>query len=557
MIDAIMLSATTRRLLIWMLPILGLGALLRLIGIGHGLPFAMMGGEDVLIGAGLRMAETGELLPSLGERVAAMLDGPVLLPWLYLLLALPVLGLAWLWNGFPGGVGIDWMVLANLDSVFVVARLTSIAFSLATVVLVALVARRLFGDRLAGIAAGLLMATSWLSVALAHSADRWSALTFFVWLTIYIATRYASRPGPRRAMLLGLAAGLGFGTGILGGVGLLAGLAVHLSRYRRKALNRNLAWMLAPAVLLGALFAAAHWPEQGGAGDVLATAGRFIAVAWWAEPVLLAGGLLSLALLLRRHARLVGLLLAGAALWIVLAALIGLDEDRALLPLLPLLALAAGGGVLWLAEHLPLRLIWPGAVAGALALLYPLVTAGWFSLLLASSDTRELAATWLDDNLAPGSAVVIDLDPVTVPATLDGLLDQELYLPDSLDTRMRLALETGWPESTPPGLRALHVNRAAPDAVEGDAGRALFAELHAAGYSVFAIALRDDATPSGLQRAVLADYDRLALFLTSDADAAPHAPDLTTSALVDGPVWRLFRLERLGRSVLIARVGGD
>ncbi len=129
---------------------------------------------------------------------------------------------------------------------------------------------------------------------------------------------------------------------------------------------------------------------------------------------------------------------------------------------------------------------------------------------LASSDTRELAAAWLDDNLAPGSAVVINLVPVTLPATLD----QEFYLPGSLDARMQLAMEGGWPEETKPALRALHVNQAASGTVVGETGRALFAELSAAGYSVFAVALRDDASPNGLQRAVLADYDKLDLFLT-------------------------------------------
>ena len=536
-----MLSPSSRRLLVWMLPLLGLAALLRLVGIGHGLPHAAMA-DDVTAGAGL-----------IGQMLAAT-DGPGLLSWVSLLLALHVMGLAWLWNGLPTGAGFEAMVAANLDIVVLIARLCATGASLATVLLVALIARRVFGDRLAGIAAGLLMATSWLSVALAHSTEPLSALSFFIWLTIYIALRYASRSGPRRAMLLGLAAGLGFGTGILGGLGLLAGLAVHLRRYRRKALNRDLALMLAPAVLLVALFGVTGAFGGSGSGGLPETAARFLETAWWSEPVMLVGGLLSLVLLLRRHGRLVGLLLGAGALWTLLAALTGAGDECALLPLLPLLALAAGGGVLWLAEHLPLRLVRPAAGAGALVLLYPLATAGWFSLLLASSDTRELAAAWLETNLDAGSAVVIDLDLVTLPATLDGLLDQELYLPGSLDARMRLALEHGWPEGTSARLRALHVNRAGAQVVEGDAGRALFALLADAGYTTFAIALRDDATPSGLQRAVLADYDKLALFLTSDADDAPHAPDLNEGLLVESPVWHLFLLDRLGRSVLIARV---
>jgi hypothetical protein len=258
--------------------------------------------------------------------------------------------------------------------------------------------------------------------------------------------------------------------------------------------------------------------------------------------------------LLRRHAGLAALLLGGLVFWVAALWLAGAVEDRALLPLLALLALAAGGAAVQLANSLPLRWLWPAAGLGALALLYPLATAGWFSILLASSDTRELAANWLQENLAPGSAVVVDLDPVTLPASLDGLLDQALFLPDSLDARMRLALESGWPDTGADRLRALHVHRATPQASHGEAGWNLFLALTDAGYTTFAIAVRDDAAPTGLQRAVLADYEKEALFLASESGGAPHTPDLRTSALVHGPVWRLFLLERLGRSVLIARV---
>lgn len=548
----------TRRLLAWMLPLLALAAMLRLVGIGHGLPHPMFGTEDMLVGAGLRMGATGALLPVFSEPMAAMLTGGLLLAWLYLLLALPVLGIAWLWHGFVGGSGFDAMVFANLDAVFLVARLSSFAFSVASVALVALTARRLFGERLAGIVAGLLMATSWLACALGHSAAPWSAMTFVLCLCFYIAVRYGSRPGPRRALLLGLAAGLGYGIAPPVAMGLLAGLATHAARYRRRFLNANLAWMLGPAAALCLLLALAQGHGAAGtAGDAMGPGtalGSALQVLWWADPVALVAGLAGTILLLRRHGGLVALLLAGALAWILMLWLLGDVEDRAFLPLLPLFALAAGGAAVQLANLAPLRLILPAVGLGALLLLYPLATSGWFSLLLASEDTRELAADWLQENLAPGTAVVVDLDPVTVPASLDGLLDQSFFVPESLDARMRLDLEDGLPGDNGDRLRAVHVHRAPPEAVDGEKGRILFEALTQAGYTTFAVAVRDDAAPTGLQRAVLADYDKLALYLASESENAPHAPDLRTSVLVDGPVWRLFLLERLGRSVLIARV---
>ena len=41
------MTTATRKLLLWLGPILLLAAVLRVIGIGHGLPFAMMGDEAV------------------------------------------------------------------------------------------------------------------------------------------------------------------------------------------------------------------------------------------------------------------------------------------------------------------------------------------------------------------------------------------------------------------------------------------------------------------------------------------------------------------------------
>lgn len=563
----------TRRLLAWMLPLLALATVLRLVGIGYGLPFPLVSDEEVLIGGALRMAETGEVIPSLGTEVARILYYPVLLPWLYLVLAVPVLGTAWVFDGFPGGAGLEWTVFESLGAVFLVARLSSLAFSVATVALVALIARRLFGTRIAGIAAGLLMATSWFSVALGHVARHWSATVFFIWLAAWLAVRYHNRASPRRAFLIGLASGLGFGTSYIGAVGLGAGLAVHLLRYRRRLLNRNLAWMLGPVVLSVVVFSAVHWgavtrligiddpilptDQSKSLADFLSMAGYYATVVWWAEPVLLAGGLIGLLLILRRHAGLAGLLLLGALGWLAVLYLMMPWEDRYIMPALPILAIAAGGGAATLADRLPVSLLKPALVAGVLVLLYPLATSGWFSLLMASTDTRVQAAAWLEENLADGAAVVIDLDPVTVPATLDGLLDQELYAPGRLDARMRLARDSGWPGDIEDRLRAVHVNRVTGEAIAGDAGRALFETLRAAGYGIFAIALREDGTPpTGLQRAVLDDYRERVLFLTAASDSnAPPAPDLRTTILVDGPVWRLFALDRLGRSVVIGEVG--
>jgi hypothetical protein len=537
------MTTATRKLLLWLGPILLLAAVLRVIGIGHGLPFAMMGDEAV----------AGIFLPG----GSVMAQAP-LVPWLYLPFTLPVLAAAWLGHGFRTGAEFGWVVFDATGAMLLAARLGAVALSLATVALVALTARRLFGDRLAGIAAGLLMATCWLSAALAHGADRWTPMAFFIWLTVYIALRYGNRPGPRRALLLGLAAGLGTLTGPAGGLGLLAGLVVHLVRYRGRAINANLAWLLAPALVMGGLFITLGWPATGGEADLSRTAGVLLATAWWADPLMLGGGLIGMALLLRRHAGLVGLMLAAAVLWTLVITWTASAQNAALLPLLPVFALAAGGGVLWLAERLPLRTVLPAGLAGGLALLYPLATAGMFSLLLAADDTREQAAGWLETHLAPGSAVVVDLAPVSVPATLDGLLDQELYLSGSLDSRMALAMEGGWPENHAPTLRAVHVDRAAPEAINGEAGRALFQALRQAGYDTLAIALREgDPTLTGLERAVFDGYERLALFLTADDDAAPRAPDPAAGELVDGPVWRLFLLDRLGPSALVARVSGS
>jgi hypothetical protein len=226
-------------------------------------------------------------------------------------------------------------------------------------------------------------------------------------------------------------------------------------------------------------------------------------------------------------------------------------EDRYIMPALPLLALAAGGAASRREDRLPGRRLRPAAALGGLLLLYPLATAGWMSVLMTRTDTRVQAAEWLHHNLPAGAPVVVDLDPVTVPATRQGLLDQERLAPGTLDARMRLALEAGWPDDLDvPLLRAVHLGRVLPD----QADAALYDDLRLAGYRTFAIGVRDVGLPTGVQHAVLEDYAQRALFRPSNAKDAPEVPDLRTTTLVEGPVWGLFSLDRLGRSVLIADV---
>ena len=370
-------------------------------GIGFGLPFDFRPDEELLVGRAVQMASAPSLdplfyvYPPLGIYLFAAAE------WLTGLLA-------------PGHLGPATRVDPGLE--YLVARsVSALAFAAATG-LIGLAGRAAYG-RLAGLVAAAAFAVAPLAVQNAHFARVDLSATAFLALALWLGGRAGDRRG---WVLAGAAAGLAAATKYTYGA-----VAVYLLvQVVTEAVDRRGRALAAAGGLLAAslvVFLPAGHPDQFwqglqflGARSLSSYGGLAIGLVYHPSvslPAGLGGGAYLLCLagiaaaLWRRSRADLGLLAFLAASYLA----IGFSHEvfiRYTLLLLPPLCLLAGG-LLQLAGESRFRAAAIAALAGILLL--PSLAASLSSdRLLAATDTRVLAARWLEANAPAGSEVEID-----------------------------------------------------------------------------------------------------------------------------------------------------
>ena len=545
--------------------ILIVAAALRLVGIDYGLPHPLVSDEEILIGGALRMAQTASFIPTLDPVLAEQLYYPVGLPYAYLAVFAPIAGLLFAGSGFPPISEFTAVLTAHLDMFFLAARLLGAALSVATVWIIYRLGAAMFASPLAGLLAAALLSVSWFHVLLGHFARHWSGTVFFTWLIVWLAWRYYETPSVRRAIWCGLAAAAGFAVGYIAILGYGAFGLLHLVRYKMKFLNRFLFWGLltcfAGMLVSGVLHVPAIERLIGGSAPVLPVdqvkslggyfevLGFYMQALWYAEPVMLVlgaiGGLLAL-VGFRWH---VGALVVAFFGYTVFLYFFLPLEDRYILPAIPALALLAGGGAAILGSG-SFRKVFVVRVFAVV--MVTLLYAGWnastFTGLLNAPDSRERAIDWIAERATAEDGIVIAMNPVKLPAATSGLKIQEGLNPATLDALDRMALST----DRDGGFRAVHLNRFALEELEGDAGRALLAQLRESGMRYFLIAQRHDLPRTGIHAELLRLIEPVKVYDSAAALDGVVPPDLRTTTLVHNRMVHDYsRLRYLGPRVEI------
>jgi 4-amino-4-deoxy-L-arabinose transferase-like glycosyltransferase len=382
-----------------LLPI-ALAAFLGSWGLGFGLPFDFRPDEEVFIGRAVEMAVNHSLDP--------------------LFYAYPPLGL-WAFAGAewvlglvaPGDLGPADRVDPSLA--YLAARLVSVTAFAAATGLVGLAGRAAYGS-VAGLLAAAMFAVAPLVVQNAHFARVDLLALGFVALALWLGGRAHDTRG---WALAGVAAGLAAGTKYTAGL-VIVYLALLLVLQPGAERGRRLAVVAGAALVTFLVILAPVGHPQALLDGIRFLGGRAVAgygnlpIGFVYHPAvsLPAGlgpgayllGLLGLGLALWRR-RPVDLALAGYLLATYL--LIGFSHEvffRYVLPMLPAFCLLAGGlfreGLRRRREALGL------AVAGVL-LLPSLLAAVTSDRLLDQTDTRVLAARWLDANAPAGSELQV------------------------------------------------------------------------------------------------------------------------------------------------------
>jgi YYY domain-containing protein len=330
---------------------------------------------------------------------------------------------------FAGISGRDWF--SSYDGVVHAGRFLSALAGALTVLLVAAVGRRLYGQK-AGLLAGLLLALAVLHVQTSHFASTDVTLTLFVLLALAASGRLASRGRGRDALLAGALTGFAIATKVSAAPLLLplavaAFLACRPARaWRKGALLLTVAGLAASAAFfLGEPYALldfqAFWRSVSEQGAMVRHAGllpytnQYIGVPnflYEAREIVLwgLGPFFGLAALWAAGRRLARFRTLSPAEWVfasffvpyvLLTCTFEVKFPRYLLPVYPLLALWAAAWLTEKAEH--------GRAGRLLRVVVVGGTAAW-ALAFASIYTRPhssvTASLWFHDHVPEGARVL-------------------------------------------------------------------------------------------------------------------------------------------------------
>ncbi len=547
------------------------GFLVRVFGISFGLPHHLIGDEEAEIFGALKMLELKTLLPVFySAEFQGLLYYPPFLCYIYLILFLPVLALQYLGVGFPSLVLFKHQLLFDSTWLWYTARFSGLLFGLANVYLVYRLARFLFKDQGAAIAAAGFFNFSFLVVTLSHTSRHWMAGLFFSLLGIVLAIESAERHSRRQLIIAGLLFGVSFGISYL--VFYFPVILILLwqqSDKNYRLLLRQLVYFLVPFAVVSVL-ALALYPQpfvqqiflhRVGDSEGVKTVGRFavfyLRALWNYEAPLFVFGLIGTALLWYKR-RSAALFLT--VIYIFLAAIIYIyfwNIPRYLIPLVPFIACAAGYGFSQVYAFIKGYSRYAAYALLFVLVLYTAVLFGRYNGLLLKGDTRLAAIHWLESTVLEGDSVLIYSERVRPVPTPTAAREQEVISPESLRSRERSVLLSPPPVIDEPQLRAYNLFY-----VTNPKQKDLLIEVARRNATQVYVVVDSWAIPDQNIRALLATSELITVIYGSDAVAGSLIPEGGGGSFIAGeshtlpnPLLKaLWQIPQFGPDVMIYKL---
>lgn len=409
-----------------LISILIAGALVRLWGIGFGLPLWLVGDEPSLIFGALKMLEVRTLLPALHPAdFTNILYYTPYLPYWYLPAFIGSIGFKWLM--FSGDFSQFALVLkSNVSGFFLLARLYSAIFGTLTIWLVYKSALHIFKKQTTALAAAFLMAFAFLPVSYSHWARHWTPVTMFFALTIY----YLSRPDwstAKRYLAVAVVAGIGIGVNLQVVFALVFALlwAILVDKLSiLKTIKQLWFWQALGIFSLGSVIAYIIWPKgfdflQAFSRPVSAaampkTVSGFFYSYWFyvedffkAEPFFLFLILIGSTALFRRARNIFITVWGFTIFYIAIFFAVFSVMDRFILVLYPFFSIIGGYGLIFAYEYLAGRNAKIGYIFLGLmgtAMVAPIIK---FDYLLQKNDTRNQVTKWAEANIGESKIAVL------------------------------------------------------------------------------------------------------------------------------------------------------
>jgi len=395
----------------------------RLWGVNFGLPYAYHVDEPRYIYSAVGILQSGSLNPGWFQQ-------PSLYTYLVtLVIAFYFLG-GWLTGSFQSRADLfqppyHFDGYIPLPAEFLLPRLLTVAFGVATVILVYWIARRWMGQ-VGGLAAAAFLALSVFHSESSHYIATDVPVALFIIAALYFLHRITETGDNKYYLLAGVMAGLAVGTKYSAYV-----LAVPAALAHFMAWRHGKSRLFAPGLLLlgvstllvfflttpYALFDSPQfladlryeWEHHKILGHIGAegNSGRWLleqlltrSDRWLA---LLAAAGFTLAAW--RKNRAVLLVLAFSAVYFASMASNLVRFERFLVPMIPALALAAGYVFSLLHQKIPAHRQPLLLLLGALLLVEPALSVGRFNSHLAQADVRTTARAWITDNIPAQSKI--------------------------------------------------------------------------------------------------------------------------------------------------------
>ncbi|RJQ36817.1 glycosyltransferase [Candidatus Parcubacteria bacterium] len=560
--------------------ILLVAVLLRLPAIGYGFPLFLVNDEPAFIYGALKMLEERTLIPALhAESFRAVLNYPPLLSYFYLLVIAPALAVHFVLAGFPQLAA--WRDMLALDPTFLwwAGRLANLGLSIILIALVARMTQAVSGSRRAGWFAAAFLALSFYHIQLSHVVRHWMPAALLLYLAWYASFGIGTSDRWRPYILTGVFAGLATAVNTSAAIALIPGLFAHYlfgcESWRTRIRSVRPLAMVGIAVLMVGMtillypygFTRGEGGETVGGdlgrrfgilagkgmGEWLAFLGGYAGLLLRYELPLLAAAVVGAAILWRRKASFVIPAVVVAVAYISFLYAFFNAIPRALVFIVPVLAILAGAGLDALLQLVSTRVFVMRRGITAMSLLavfgFPLVLALRYDMLAIRTETRLMARDWIAEYISAGEKIVGDTPYLRLINTPDGIRALEAADAAGVRAADRALLRHSSDAYPSPAYEFLNLHFIARGKPERDARDAAFFRERGYRYLVVEYNYRDQSDLEPETRSLISELKLVQRFSPYPAGAEFDQAIELSGEIAGVPIRELWRMERFGSIV--------